>query len=280
MTPTPDRRGRDIVRGDAPSAPANQLLSLTTSALPAQAQASPARLREADVYVSPGRVSPEWLAVKRILDMVISLAGLALTLPLMVLIALAIKLESPGSVFFRTRRVGYHGQTLMMLKFREMRSDAGSSPLTVKADARLTRVGAFLTAARLDELPQLWDVLRGRMSVIGPRPEDPRFVELHLNDYREILTVRPGMIGLSQLAYEAEKHILRQEQPVDDYVQRILPQKLTLDRLYARRTSARMDLSVVRWALVALILRRPVAVHRSNGAINLRRRREAPKSTG
>lgn len=276
MDPTPSGHRGGIAMGDAPSPPANQMRSLSTPGYSAQAQVPPVSRRYiGDVYVSPGCVSIEWVVVKRILDVVISLTALILALPLMVLIAVAIRVESPGSIFFRSRRVGYHGQKLMMLKFRKMRTDAGSSPLTVKADARLTRVGAFLTAARLDELPQLWDVLRGRMSVIGPRPEDPQFVELHLNDYREILTVRPGMIGLSQLAYEAEKHILEKECPIDDYVQRILPQKLTLDRLYARRTSPRMDTAIVRWALVALLLRHPVAVNRSTGSMNVRRRRAA-----
>ena len=123
-----------------------------------------------------------------------------------------------------------------MLKFRKMRHDASGAPLTARDDNRFTRVGAFLTGARLDELPQFWDVLCGRMSIIGPRPEDPQFVGLHADDYREILTVRPGMLGLSQLAYEAEKNIISVDQPVEDYIARIMPQKLILDRLYARRT--------------------------------------------
>ncbi len=223
---------------------------------------------------SVDEVSPVWRAAKRAFDIAFALGALTIAAPVFALIAIAIKLESRGPVFYRTRRIGYHGAPLMMLKFRKMRRDAAGLPLTARDDARFTRVGSFLTAARLDELPQFWDVLRGRMSIVGPRPEDPRFVALHPEDYQEILTVRPGMLGLSQLAYEAEKHILSDQDPVEDYVERIMPQKLILDRLYARRTSAQLDFSVLRWATVALFLRRPVAVNRRTGAMNIRRRRD------
>ena len=123
-------------------------------------------------------------------------------------IALAIKLDSRGPVFYRVRRVGFRGNPLHMLKFRKMHDDAAGGPLTAGGDPRLTRVGAVLTRCRLDELPQLWDVFRGRMSVVGPRPEDPRFVDLHGDAYEHILSVRPGITGLSQLAFAEEANIL------------------------------------------------------------------------
>ncbi len=226
--------------------------------------------------------SAAWRAAKRAFDIGFSLGSLLLALPLLAVLALAIWLESPGPVFYRTRRVGHRGGELLMLKFRKMHRDADGPPLTTRNDARFTRVGAFLTASRLDELPQLWDVLRGRMSVIGPRPEDPRFVVLHPVEYDEILTVRPGLLGLSQLAYQAERHILSPQDPVEDYVDRIMPQKLILDRLYARQTSLRLDLSILRWAIVAFALRRPVSVDRRTGAMNVRRpgpRRTTPGTT-
>jgi lipopolysaccharide/colanic/teichoic acid biosynthesis glycosyltransferase len=226
---------------------------------------------------APASTPRAWLAAKRAFDVAFSLTMLLLTLPLMALIALAIRFESRGPVFYRTRRVGFHGQALMMLKFRKMHQHAAGAPLTALDDDRFTRVGAFLTASRLDELPQLWDVLRGRMSVIGPRPEDPRFVSLHPDEYQSILTVRPGMLGLSQLAYQAEKRILRADQPIEDYVTRIMPQKLILDRLYAQRTSARLDFDIICWAIMALFLRRPVAVDRHTGTMNVRRRSRASR---
>jgi lipopolysaccharide/colanic/teichoic acid biosynthesis glycosyltransferase len=167
---------------------------------------------------------------------------------------------------------------LMMLKFRKMHDDASGGPLTTGGDPRLTYVGKFLTHARLDELPQLWDVLRGRMSLVGPRPEDPAFVALHPEDYADILTVRPGITGLSQLAYAGEHDILDADSPVDDYVGRILPQKLGMDKLYARRSSLRLDLAVLYWTVATVIMRRPVAVHRNTAKMNIRRRHRAPRA--
>jgi lipopolysaccharide/colanic/teichoic acid biosynthesis glycosyltransferase len=209
---------------------------------------------------------------KRLFDVVVASVLLFAMIGVFAVIALAIKLDSPGPVFFRVRRVGYRGRVLMMLKFRKMRDDASGGPLTVDRDPRLTRVGALLTRTRLDELPQLWDVLCGRMSIIGPRPEDPGFVDLHADEYARILGVRPGMTGLSQIAYREESTIVNAVSPVQDYVDRILPQKLTLDTLYARTVSLRLDLQIVYWTVVTLVARRPVSVHRGTAAMRLRRR--------
>jgi hypothetical protein len=162
----------------------------------------------------------------------------------------------------------------MMLKFRKMVRDARGGPLTTGGDPRLTRVGAILTRTRLDEFPQLWDVVRGRMSLIGPRPEDPSFVQLHRQHYERILSVRPGMTGLSQLAYAEESRILDDQMPVADYVKRILPQKLTLDTLYARRNRFSLDRAILRWTIVTVLFGRPVAVSRSTGQMNIRKPRE------
>jgi lipopolysaccharide/colanic/teichoic acid biosynthesis glycosyltransferase len=210
--------------------------------------------------------------LKRATDAAIALTLLAVITPLLMLIAVAIKLDSRGPVLYRVRRVGYRGRTLMMLKFRKMYHDATGIPLTANADARLTRVGRVLARTRLDELPQLWDVLCGRMSIVGPRPEDPGFVALHADAYERILSVRPGITGLSQLAFAEEHKILKADDLMEDYVTRILPQKIGLDTLYADSYRIRMDLAVLSWTVVTVMLRRPVAVHRSNGHMNLRKR--------
>lgn len=210
---------------------------------------------------------------KRTLDVVIALVGLVVLSPAFVVIALAIKLDSRGPVFYRSRRVGYGGRPLRMLKFRKMRDDAVGLPLTGDRDARLTRVGRFLTETRLDELPQLWDVLRGRMSVIGPRPEDPDFVAMHRGEYELILSVRPGLTGLSQIAYKQETRIVDPVRPVEDYTERILPQKLTLDGLYASRCSLRLDVQIAYWTAVTVALGLPVSVHRLTGRMTLRKGR-------
>ncbi len=188
------------------------------------------------------------------------------------MIAIAVKLDSPGPVFYRARRVGHRGRPLVMLKFRKMEESATGGPLTVDRDPRLTRVGAFLTKHRLDELPQFWHVVRGEMSLIGPRPEDPDFVATYANAYEQILSVRPGITGLSQIAYKEERQIVRDVSPVEDYVVRIMPQKVIMDRLYATKSSFALDASIVYWTIVTLVFGKPVAVNRRTGRMNVRRR--------
>ena len=114
------------------------------------------------------------------------------------------------------------------------------------------------------------------MSIIGPRPEDPHFVGLHEAEYEVILSIRPGITGLSQLAYVEESRIVDDDSPIQDYIERIMPQKLTLDKLYARQSSLMLDLSVLRWTVITLILGRPVAVDRTTGSMNVRRREPLP----
>jgi lipopolysaccharide/colanic/teichoic acid biosynthesis glycosyltransferase len=213
-----------------------------------------------------------WPLVKRVFDAVFASVLLLAMLPVLIAIAIAIKVDSRGPVFHRVRRVGYRGRPLNMLKFRKMHHDAQGGPLTTAADPRLTRVGALLTRTRLDELPQLWDVLCGRMSIVGPRPEDPLFVALHPEHYDAIHAVRPGITGITQLAFAEESSILDSEDPVTDYVSRILPGKVKLDVLYATRTRMSMDLAVLYWTIAGVVMRRPVAVHRATGRMNMRRR--------
>jgi lipopolysaccharide/colanic/teichoic acid biosynthesis glycosyltransferase len=213
-------------------------------------------------------------AIKRAFDVVVAATVLVLTLPLMLLVALAVVLESPGPVFYRAERVGYRGRRLRMLKFRKMSNDASGISLTVHGDARLTRIGGLLVKTRIDELPQFWHVLRGEMSLVGPRPESPEFVARRGEDYDEILQVRPGIAGLSQLAFANEGAILRRDDPVAHYLSRILPQKCSIDRLYVRRNSLGMDVRILFWTVATVVLRAPVAVDRTSGG--LRRRVRPP----
>jgi lipopolysaccharide/colanic/teichoic acid biosynthesis glycosyltransferase len=211
-------------------------------------------------------------AAKRVLDVAVSALLLTVFLPLIGAVAIAIKLDSRGPVFFRCRRVGFRGSELRMLKFRKMRHAAKGAALTLVDDGRFTRVGRWLAKSKLDELPQLWNVLRGEMSLVGPRPEDPKFVELRRADYDTILTVKPGMTGLCQLAFAKEGEILDPKDRVADYVARLLPQKAALDQVYAVRRSLLLDLRVLVWTAIAVFARRDVAVHRGTGRMNLRRR--------
>jgi lipopolysaccharide/colanic/teichoic acid biosynthesis glycosyltransferase len=225
-----------------------------------------------DTATATARTVPLRAVIKRIFDVTVALALLVLLAIPLFLIALAVKLDSRGPVFFRVSRVGFGGRPLTMLKFRKMHDHARGIPLTANADPRLTRVGRILARTRLDELPQLWDVFRGRMSIVGPRPEDPEFVALHADAYRRILSVRPGITGLSQLAFAEEHTILDQTDLVGDYIGRILPQKVGLDTLYAREYGLTMDLKVLGWTAAAMLAGKRVSVHRSTGALTLRRR--------
>jgi len=213
------------------------------------------------------------LTAKRLVDIVASGFLLMLLAPIILAVAVAIKSESRGSVLYRCRRIGLGGREFLMLKFRKMHDGASGPPLTLSSDARLTRVGRFLTRSKLDEIPQLWNVLKGEMSLVGPRPEDPAFVELLAVEYATILKVRPGITGLSQLAFAREGEILDRDDRIADYVTRLLPQKARLDSMYALHPSLRLDIRILVWTAMAVVLRRDVAVHRDTGRLSARRRR-------
>jgi lipopolysaccharide/colanic/teichoic acid biosynthesis glycosyltransferase len=225
----------------------------------------------------PREESRDWratadAALKRALD--ITVAGLALLvlLPVVVAAVILVRIDSPGPAFFRCDRAGFRGRMLQMLKFRKMHDGASGRALTTDDDDRFTRIGVWLAKTKLDELPQLWHVLKGEMSLVGPRPEDLEFVRRHSHDYDEILAVRPGITGLSQLAFAEESAILDDVDPLGHYVERLLPQKVGLDRMYARRRNLGLDLRILFWTVAAVLLRRQVAVHRDTGKMNLRRR--------
>ena len=186
---------------------------------------------------------------KRFVDVVASAAGLLLLAPFFALIALAIKLESPGPVFFRQERVGRHGRPFRIFKFRTMTvaPPSGGVPLTVAGDARITRVGAILRKSKLDELAQLIDVLRGTMSLVGPRPEVPRYVAHYPPEWRErLLSVRPGITDFASVRYRDENELLAQaHDPEREYIEVILPTKLQYALHYVDRPTFANDLRVI-----------------------------------
>ena len=192
---------------------------------------------------------------KRIFDLLLAAAALLLLSPLMLAVALAIRLDSPGPVFFRQQRVGRHGVPFNIHKFRSMRDGAAGPALTVGADPRITRVGAWLRRLRLDELPQLIDVLQGTMSLVGPRPELPRYVAQYPADLRDrVLALRPGITDPSSLAFIDEAELLaRAADPEREYVQVILPAKLARAAAYAEHASLASDLGVL-WATLRRLL--------------------------
>jgi lipopolysaccharide/colanic/teichoic acid biosynthesis glycosyltransferase len=209
---------------------------------------------------------------KRALDVVASLFLLVILAPVILIVAALVRVDSYGPAFYRAPRVGFGGRDLRMLKFRKMHDWARGIPLTLSADDRLTRFGSVLARFKLDELPQLWHVLRGDMSLVGPRPETVEFVHHHREAYHEILSVRPGVFGFSQLAFVAEGRILDEEDPMTHYVTDILPQKVKLDLMYTRERTVALDVRILFWSAIAVLLRRQVAVNRKTGRMSLRRR--------
>lgn len=193
---------------------------------------------------------------KRLFDLVASALGLLVLAPLMLAIAVWIKWDSPGPVLFRQKRVGRAGVIFDILKFRSMAVQARPGPLlTVGDDARITRAGRFLRRHKLDELPQLINVLRGDMSLVGPRPEVPRYVACYPPDVRTlVLSVRPGLTDWASIYYRDESAILaKSSDPERTYLDAILPAKLAYYVRYVRERSFWTDLRILYSTLSALL---------------------------
>jgi lipopolysaccharide/colanic/teichoic acid biosynthesis glycosyltransferase len=167
-----------------------------------------------------------------------------------------VKVTSRGPVFFRQKRIGRQFQPFCIYKFRTMVEDAPDrgGPITVGDDPRITRVGRFFRKTKLDELPQLINVLKGDMSLVGPRPEVPRYVEMFRSDYEEILTVRPGITDLASILYRDESAVLAQAgDPEQEYIRRILPEKIAVAKRYVRRQSLATDAAVILHTVAKLV---------------------------
>ncbi len=192
---------------------------------------------------------------KRALDLLISIFGLFLLSPLLLLLALWIKLDSPGPILYRGQRVGKDGRPFHMYKFRTMvlGAERRGPAVTYRDDPRITPAGRFLRQTKLDELPQLLNVLRGEMSLVGPRPEDPTYVALYTPEQRLVLSVKPGITGPTQLEYRDEASLLQGEGVDEEYVTRLMPEKLKLDLEYVRTRSLLLDLKIL-WRTVVTLL--------------------------
>jgi lipopolysaccharide/colanic/teichoic acid biosynthesis glycosyltransferase len=196
---------------------------------------------------------------KRAFDLSISLMGLVLLVPLFLVVAVLIKLDSPGSVFYRGVRVGLLGKPFRIFKFRTMVQDpdqdgASSTP---EGDARITRVGRFLRKYKLDELPQLINVLKCEMSLVGPRPQVPWAMALYSEQERELLRVRPGITDYASLQFANEGELLRgSTDPDKDYLEKIHPEKMRLGLEYVRTRSFLVDCKLVLQTLLAIIFKK------------------------
>lgn len=192
--------------------------------------------------------------VRRLLDVIAAAVGLLVLSPLFLLIAVLIKRDSPGPVFYRARRVGKDGHEFRLYKFRSMVSgaDRQGPGITAAGDNRVTKVGRFLRRTKLDELPQLINVLIGDMSLVGPRPEDPRYVALYTQEQRQVLAVRPGITSAASLTYRDESTLLAGEDWERRYIQEIMPHKLAIDLDYNARRTLASDLNLIMRTVFAL----------------------------
>jgi len=197
--------------------------------------------------------------LKRLFDVLVSAAGLLLLSPLLVCIALWIKLDSRGPVFFRQQRVGRFGAPFHIHKFRSMREDAplAGPQVTVGADPRITRAGHFLRRTKLDELPQLLDVLAGTMSLVGPRPEVPHYVAMYPPALRDkVLSVRPGITDPASIAYRDESTLLaRAADPERVYIEQVMPAKLRYAAEYVDHMTLANDVRLIGATLRLLLSR-------------------------
>ncbi len=191
--------------------------------------------------------------MKRAFDLVASCLALLLLSPFLAAVAVAIKLTSRGPVLFRGRRVGLGGTPFTIYKFRTMREGAtAGGAITRLNDPRVTRLGRVLRRLKIDELPQLINVVRGEMSIVGPRPEDESYVALYSEEQRKVLTMRPGITSVASVAYSDEERLLGSDDWHERYVNEIMPAKLRLELEYLGRQSFASDLRIVLRTLKSL----------------------------
>ncbi len=185
--------------------------------------------------------------MKRTFDAILASAGLLVLSPVFAVVSLLVKIDSAGPVFFRQERVGRRFRPFTIYKFRTMRDRASwGRAISVGDDDRVTRVGRVLRRLKIDELPQLVNVVRGDMSLVGPRPELPQFVDMFREEYVDILEARPGLTDFASIEYRHEAALLALvADPEAEYVNRILPDKIRLSREYVRRASIALDLRLI-----------------------------------
>lgn len=191
---------------------------------------------------------------KRLFDMVCAALGLLVLSPVLLVCALLVGLTSPGGVLFRQERIGKDGVPFTIYKFRSMRKDNAGLKISTSRDTRITSVGRVLRKTKLDELPQLWNVLKGDMSFVGPRPEVREYTDLYTPEQRQVLMVRPGVTGLASIRYRNENELLTaSSDPNRTYIDEVMPAKLALDLKYIPRACVSYDIKLIWETLVTVV---------------------------
>lgn len=194
--------------------------------------------------------------IKRIFDFTVSLIGVIILSPIFIIVSISIKLDSKGSILFLQKRVGQYGKEFNIYKFRTMVTNAEKlgTQITIGKDNRITRVGSFLRKFKIDELPQLFNVLKGDMSLVGPRPEVPKYVNLYTEEQRKVLQVRPGITDIASLRYKDENDILGSvDNPEEYYVNVIMKDKLKLNIEYIEKSNIFLDIYLIIKTIVKCI---------------------------
>lgn len=185
--------------------------------------------------------------IKRLVDILASAIGLILLFPLFLVVAVAIKIHDGGSVFYRAKRTGYQGKDLLLYKFRSMvqSADVNGPGITASNDTRITPIGKFLRKTKLDELPQLINVFKGEMSLVGPRPEDPRYVSKYTIEQRHILDYKPGITSAASLFYRHEESLLIGDDWETQYLTKVMPDKIAIDIDYCTTSNIWQDIVLI-----------------------------------
>jgi lipopolysaccharide/colanic/teichoic acid biosynthesis glycosyltransferase len=197
--------------------------------------------------------------MKRLLDIIVASIALLILFPFMLIICLCIVLESKGGLFYKQKRVGKNKKLFNLYKFRSMKKNADKEGLLTVGgkDPRVTRVGYFLRKSKMDELPQLINIIKGDMSIVGPRPEVPKYVALYDENQQRVLTVRPGLTDLASIKYIDENALLEKaENPEEFYIQKIMPDKLHLNLEYIDNKSFAKDFRIIFQTLIRLFNRK------------------------
>ena len=194
----------------------------------------------------------------RLLDVGIAVTGLVFLSPLLLFVALLIKLTSWGPVFYKATRIGKAGRPFVLYKFRSMSVDADKQgpTITTKDDARITSLGRLLRRTKIDELPQLINVFKGELSLVGPRPEDPKYLQYYTEDQLNVLSIKPGITSPASVAYRHEEQLISDADWENQYIEEILPAKLSLELDYKERKSLKMDLWIL-WKTLQSLFRSP-----------------------
>lgn len=185
--------------------------------------------------------------MKRLFDLVLSICGILFLLPFFIIVSILIKLDSPGDIIFKQTRVTKDGKEFKIFKFRTMRPDTEKQgQITIGADNRITSVGNFLRKTKLDELPQLFNIVMGDMSFVGPRPEVPKYVAMYNKNQKEILNVRAGITDYASIYFSNESEILgKQKEPEKFYIEKIMPYKIELNKKYIKEAGLITDIKII-----------------------------------